>query len=1435
MVTLTVHLPNGHPDTNLNVETTNGNLILFESLLLEVQDYLRVLFDNQLIPLNQIVIKIDENTYWDPVNIFLRYDKNNTLEFAPEKEDSTISYEIPKIFFNNKKTQIYKRKSIPNLTEITVEYYCKIVYNFTNDNGSVIMSSFGVIIRNDTAQMVGAMRNPQLRDIAPNAKELDENNMVMDACYEINITEPYYGKYRLLAGEFRRADIDENTFRLSCEYVLGDCVVYTIDQGNWVQYQVYNNQIINVRNILMEASVLRDNFDIIDEDLNDFKSPDLLSGTQELHLVRKFEVDYSNILRDKLNLFYSSLVDRRLLAQVISEYASKCLPSELCAIRPGGYPFRAPNSLMTYLKNKNFFTSFANDFLTDDDILRRDRFPIHIDRDGEFNQANIYGNFTIRSIMDHDRVAGLVGSHPSFSDNSIYVIGKSVQTFTRRLLSVFRLADRIAYGGVVIAGGLPSICATDQLFNRLENGSITTDVDLFVYGKSAEERKKNLKNLVKRIDTLREIGYLISFSVFKSIIRVEIFNKNTNRSELPIQIMCTDAICIEEVLYNFDSSHIQVGVEFGLGEKTVFMTPEFCFYTPRRESLIIRSNIRFHRLIKMMQRGFRPVIRQSYCKIIGSNRLLPEQYLRRGSFVSLEIVREVDNVKEVKMITQTGEMIEEPSLHYVKTPNCMGKQVSHERIFKIIKMNGQFRNTFDSYIGANISKQFIKTSDMRWIVENNFRVDRMNSNETNRYFLNSLYELTQISNLSFFKGSLCPKFRVEKFEIITDRIPAMAINQIIDNNNLYRKSLESNLNANSTEREELENLIRNTLDLDLDVDILNYDPQNIDNPAVQKIFVKDVSQLKHLDYMIHTDRSTILSLLPVDTTVNDFKIIKCKLPIYVGDPKDCHNFSEVDLPDTIDGTHLLFHRNDVKELVKRISHLTIKPYTCYYVPVKMICYRPSIDMNYLDVDDTNCDKKELDIFFNHDAILQLVHGKYDYNSNLMVKIIQVMKFALKSEEQILSGSSYSTTYEEGKRSLTQSGRNLSQLIKEEEVEEWEEEEEEKEEEEEEELVSLLKKTSGRFSNVRPITRKLSRFIKELEEEREEEEEEREEEEEEREEEEEEREEEEEEREEEEEEREEEEEEREEEISRISKRISRNRPMIRKLTPYPRLSSRSSESSRSTTPTRSLSPRSSRTVPSRQRRTISMREASVKNKADQMRTLSRERKEEEELEREEEEAENQLKQEEEYLEEKFLAELEDLYEKESLGENVEEDEEKLARELTNLHMRERASEARLLSRELEAESELKGEEKEQEKQLSERQRSRVISARLSKTARVPSTGRTARVPSTGRSARHAPTKLSLLRRKTSEEEKREEEEEKREEEEKEREEQEEEREEEEEKREEQEEEREEQEEEREEEEEEEIPVAPRFKSPSSSASLRSLSPRKTVMPSSQLKK
>jgi hypothetical protein len=260
--------------------------------------------------------------------------------------------------------------------------------------------------------------------------------------------------------------------------------------------------------------------------------------------------------------------------------------------------------------------------------------------------------------------------------------------------------------GIVFAGGAPSICASDYLWDLYQRKEITTDIDLFIIGATTSVREKSKNGLLEFLATKNVLveGVLIKpkFGFFESVIKVEWLYEGKHSCP-PVQIICTDVTLPMEVLYNFDMTHIQIGIFLsgsniysGFNNENkleLYCSPEYLYYAPRGETLLLRNSIRLHRLIKAMKRGFIPVMRMPYTKLLPSyDENIPffyrkKYYLEIGKRVTIELEDDYCLLDGRKVLAQPPD-----TFHF------------HKPLFQVankVKLDGRFRNAFDGYIGKS--------------------------------------------------------------------------------------------------------------------------------------------------------------------------------------------------------------------------------------------------------------------------------------------------------------------------------------------------------------------------------------------------------------------------------------------------------------------------------------------------------------------------------------------------------------------------------------------------------------------------------------------------------------------------------------------------------------------------------------------------------------
>lgn len=173
----------------------------------------------------------------------------------------------------------------------------------------------------------------------------------------------------------------------------------------------------------------------------------------------------------------------------------------------------------------------------------------------------------------------------------------------------WRTAD--GRGGVLLGGGFPSLC----LAGNWAAFEAECDLDLFVWGADEAARRGAFSCA---LEYLAARG--AAFETLHSVVRAVL-------PGMPeVQLINSDVGTPLEVLANFDASHIQAGWD---GERFI-CTPEWAFYSPRGQSLLVRHTVRYHRLLKLVRRGWEPVTLQAKVLVLPARRSWASVYLAPG-------------------------------------------------------------------------------------------------------------------------------------------------------------------------------------------------------------------------------------------------------------------------------------------------------------------------------------------------------------------------------------------------------------------------------------------------------------------------------------------------------------------------------------------------------------------------------------------------------------------------------------------------------------------------------------------------------------------------------------------------------------------------------------------------------------------------------------
>jgi len=329
----------------------------------------------------------------------------------------------------------------------------------------------------------------------------------------------------------------------------------------------------------------------------------------------------------------------------------------------------------------------------------------------------------------------------------------------------FRIAFPNNEAGVIVAGGMFSLIFDDWYAKEGTHWLWKTDVDFFVYGKDHDLR-------VKAFDMLFDILTVIydnntyKYSTLKSVLTCvrklyydEDYNETKYNTKMPkgskykrkdrylrnmgYQIINTNSKDAFEVIMNFDTSHIQIGLD---SHKGWMATPYWELYYPRREALLVRYNIRGARFQKALYRGFALKINMPYALLLKANGLNYAQVIRDDKVIILIpnadagyaddlntskgvkragkpkrwVSRTNDNDAKIETdgFGKLGKLNEGQSItEYPSSTNNrnFGLTYNLEDIRNRVKFDGQFKNGFDAYVNADYLRFSVRSQIVRGI------------------------------------------------------------------------------------------------------------------------------------------------------------------------------------------------------------------------------------------------------------------------------------------------------------------------------------------------------------------------------------------------------------------------------------------------------------------------------------------------------------------------------------------------------------------------------------------------------------------------------------------------------------------------------------------------------------------------------------------------
>ena len=641
-----------------------------------------------------------------------------------EKEDVEFTVRQNKIHFVDVITTLYSRFSNPNYP---------IGYLYVTING--VLWEPQIYIHIDGKYISETMTDPEnmynlykaphfmipyiggissIKDLSVEEDKLI--NLEVNYCTLINLLESDQIKYRVLLPptiarqimvgrddnkfvweynlDLIPGEIDPNRITEWATSLFIDCIVYNED---WDVIPI-NLDTINVNNIKESTKGISNLLVFGSPSIEDYADTPLQHPLVEYFMFKfwgSLAVDRLNRIMKEMHISSVSLNDFFLI------YTQLCDRAEASSVRPPCWPYHNPLTVRETYFISNSYAATKSD-------------TVH----------NFHNTYPIV-----DEVTYLnKGCNP-------YHLCNDQCELKRRLLHCFPMADNLCHSGVLLAGTLPASLQVEELYKSNKHFNC---VDLFIYGQTATKRYKSLEELLKRLEMYSR-DYKIKYNVCKNIVTASLWKidhspegliykrnpcsppqkeKETKHCYLEIKIIYTNAKIRSEILYNFDSTFIQVGYD----NCTFCSTSEFHYFTPRRESLVFRSSIQFHRLMKIMERGFLPVLDQDHCNILGSRQDLPKLICNRytlfnftrGTFITglnhtTEQVKVSQKIQDRKAM---GNTIYVENIHFIEKPTNLGPEVHLFHVLRKVSYEDVLLNSYNSYHGSKIRKLTVKRSSI---------------------------------------------------------------------------------------------------------------------------------------------------------------------------------------------------------------------------------------------------------------------------------------------------------------------------------------------------------------------------------------------------------------------------------------------------------------------------------------------------------------------------------------------------------------------------------------------------------------------------------------------------------------------------------------------------------------------------------------------------
>jgi hypothetical protein len=174
----------------------------------------------------------------------------------------------------------------------------------------------------------------------------------------------------------------------------------------------------------------------------------------------------------------------------------------------------------------------------------------------------------------------------TFSANAITL--KDEDTFKKEFFKVSKgifHVEKWSWDNVVVAGGMPNKIISSATKYYPER----SDIDLFVYGKDGRLREDAVRRIIKFF-TFYNAWFVVRNAV------VDIYVPGYPHK---FQLICGNYTTVEDILYSFDLSHIQIAIR---GDK-ILCTPEFIAAMKHQITQIDETKFKMKRLVKLVGTG----------------------------------------------------------------------------------------------------------------------------------------------------------------------------------------------------------------------------------------------------------------------------------------------------------------------------------------------------------------------------------------------------------------------------------------------------------------------------------------------------------------------------------------------------------------------------------------------------------------------------------------------------------------------------------------------------------------------------------------------------------------------------------------------------------------------------------------------------------------